>query len=59
MMWEAVVYDSGERHVIPLDDLRPHDHMPDCWCGPRYDDGIWVHNAADRREEYERGRRYS
>ena len=46
--------------VYPLDDLREHD--PDnmeCWCKPRFDDGVLVHNSRDKREEYERGRKFS
>lgn len=45
-------------HVIPINDLRPHD-IDDCWCNPWEDDGVMVHNSADRREEYENGRKPS
>lgn len=41
--------------VVPLDDLRAHDALSDeCWCGPRLDGGILVHNSADGREVSER-----
>lgn len=46
--------------VFPLNDLREHD--PDdrkCWCQPRYEDGILIHNSMDRREEFECGRKAS
>lgn len=39
--------------VIPVDDLRPHECGLDCWCKPRVDDDIVVHNALDKRERYE------
>ena len=54
--WRASALPNGERHVTPLDDLRPHDEAQDCWCGPTDDDGVLVHHALDRREEYETGR---
>ncbi len=42
-------------HVIPLNDLRPHDECGlDCLCGPRFDDGIVIHNSWDGREITER-----
>jgi hypothetical protein len=60
--WVAVVietpYDT-EYHLFPLEDLQEHTPFVDCWCIPAADDDdpdIWVHNALDRREEYERGR---
>lgn len=51
-MWEV-----RDRHVVPLNDLREHDAISDCWCDPTYDDGVMVHHSMDRREEYERGER--
>lgn len=56
MAWEVIWLPSGERHVIPLDDLRPHEEAPTCWCGPADDDGVTVHHSIDGREFYERGR---
>lgn len=48
---------ATELAVSPIDDLRPHDHeADDCWCNPTLtQDGILVHNSADKREIYERG----
>lgn len=46
--------------VYPVADLREHaPDDPQCWCRPRWVDDVLVHNAMDRREEYERGRRLS
>ena len=54
-VWERG--DTGQRHVIPQDDLKPHDLINYCWCNPVDDEGIIVHNSMDKREEYERGER--
>ena len=46
-------------HVIPVDDLRPHEATRACWCSPSQDEddrNLWVHHSLDRREEYELGR---
>jgi len=52
-----------ERHVIPVDDYREHECSTDCWCKPKEDEDVydlWIHNALDQREFYERGeRRYN
>jgi hypothetical protein len=53
--WEAILVRGYERHVVPIDDFRPHCEMPSCWCSPTDDDGVWVHHAMDRREFYENG----
>ena len=42
-------------HVIPLNDLRPHDTQSPCWCNPRHetqwnDSLVIIHNSADGRE---------
>lgn len=45
-------------HVMPVADLREHNCTPLCWCRPLRDDAdpeIVLHNAMDRREQYERG----
>jgi hypothetical protein len=48
------------QHIIPLEDDREHDISTWCWCGPESvevkDDGttLWVHQAADMREAYEK-----
>lgn len=44
---------TGQVHVIPADDLVPHDAFPTCWCQPSQDpteDRMWVHHSADGRE---------
>jgi hypothetical protein len=57
--WEALKVDMGvylQMHVVPIDDLRPHMSSPQCWCRPLDDDPelyLYVHNALDKREEYE------
>ena len=56
MSWLAEILDNGERHVSPIDDLRPHEKSETCWCHPFRDCEVIVHNSMDRREEYERGR---
>lgn len=53
-MW-GVYIEGQEKHVIPEDDLRDHDRHTGCWCRPRADDGVIVHNSMDRRELYEAG----
>lgn len=53
--WRAVCLATGERHVTPISDLRPHDESPTCWCSPTDDEGVWVHHSLDRREAFERG----
>lgn len=56
--WEALTNAEGERHVIPVNDLRPHDESVKCWCHPKEDFegvGVVVHNSLDRREFYESG----
>jgi hypothetical protein len=54
--WMATTRLDGAPCVYPLDDLKPHVVNGECWCRPFEDDGVIVHNAMDRREEYERGR---
>jgi len=54
--WAATEQDDGQPCVYPLDDLKPHVLTVDCWCRPFMDGNVVVHNAMDRREEYERGR---
>jgi len=55
MPWLAILTESGERHAIPIDDLRPHDETEACWCAPFADREVIVHNSMDLREKYERG----
>lgn len=56
MTWQALMIETGERHVIPLDDLRDHAESSSCWCRPFDDEGVWVHNSMDRRELKESGK---
>lgn len=60
--WERIGFyhthpQYAQLHVIPLNDLRPHDDVPTCWCVPYLDEDVYVHNALDRREEVEFGER--
>lgn len=44
---------SGGLHVIPMNDLRPHESLSTCWCKPARDteeETVWIHNSMDRRE---------
>jgi hypothetical protein len=54
MAWEVRISDpSGTVHIVPQHDRREHDPA-DCWCVPAVTlDGLYVHNAADRREAFE------
>lgn len=44
-------------HVLPVDDLRPHEETSTCPCGPRVitENGtmICIHNSFDGREGLE------
>lgn len=47
-------------HVMPINDLRPHDSHPQCWCNPKPDDecpDVILHNSMDGREAFEIGER--
>jgi hypothetical protein len=47
-------------HVMPLDDLKPHIAVKECWCNPTPDEEaaeVLVHHSLDKREEFERGER--
>ena len=37
-------------HVVPLNDIREHEDSDKCWCMPRLEDGVWIHNSMDGRE---------
>lgn len=43
--------------VVPNNDLMPHISGAGCWCKPKLDEEVLVHNSMDKREEYERGER--
>ena len=47
-----------KQHIYPVEDLKPHEMTDTCWCNPTVDDedDIVIHNAMDRREEFEEGR---
>ena len=54
MTWTAY---ADPLEVAPNDDLMPHLAGPGCWCKPKWDEDVLVHNAMDEREKYERGER--
>jgi hypothetical protein len=37
-------------HVVPVNDRRSHDASFGCWCEPRIERDLVIHNSADRRE---------
>jgi len=49
---------TQECHLMPLFDTGVHAFDTDCGCRPvEHDPGIITHNAFDRREDYETGKR--
>ena len=57
--WRVVETFDHTRHVIPTDDLKSHQPTAECWCkpfDPFGDADTLVHNAMDKREEFEQGR---
>jgi hypothetical protein len=57
--WE-IVDRFGDKHVMPIGDLRPHEPSMRCFCKPVWDcigGNVGVHNAMDKREQYERQRK--
>ena len=61
--WQTI---SGENeagacvsHVVPINDLKEHQLIAECWCNPTLDDEYMIatHNSADNREAFERGER--
>ncbi|RZL39227.1 MAG: hypothetical protein EOP35_04110 [Rubrivivax sp.] len=49
-----------DTHVLPLNDLRPHDLLRSCWCRPEEDfevARVVIHNSLDRREQHQHGLR--
>lgn len=50
---------SNPEEVTPLDDFKQHISGIKCWCKPILDETTLVHNAMDKREEYENGRKLS
>ena len=48
----------SRQHIYPLNDLKPHNTgSGKCWCKPKYDGYVVIHNAADGRTDYEAGRK--
>jgi hypothetical protein len=39
---------------MPIEDYRPHDFTPTCWCRAEPDDeNVITHNSLDQRELFE------
>ncbi len=56
-MW-ALLEVGVEIHVVPVDDLRPHEPAATCWCHPEEEGDEpcnWAHNSLDGRDAYEDG----
>lgn len=32
--WNGIFVDALTKHVVPVDDLRPHEFTSKCWCRP-------------------------
>jgi hypothetical protein len=62
-MWMNITGPTGTgnlvTHIVPVDDLRPHELTSDCWCHPHLDHEDWIatHQSADCREDFENGKR--
>lgn len=59
--WKAIVMESGDRHVVPLFDLKEHNTLShDCHCQPEVSHCLGgchtftVHRSYDGREVLER-----
>lgn len=47
-----------KQHVFPLNDWAEHNtESSDCWCDPKVDDFVVIHNSADGREDHEQGKK--
>lgn len=48
-------------HVIPMNDLQPHEDDLDCWCMPEinHDENLIIHNSLDGREKVENANIFS
>lgn len=45
-------------HVLPANDLKPHETSRRCWCCPAEDTEapcVVVHNSLDQREQHQHG----
>lgn len=61
MPWLCVRIESGDVHVMPLDDTKPHDESRSCACHPRIDiraNNVVIHNSYDGREIVEQATIY-
>lgn len=48
---------DGNRHVMPTDDIKPHEESIKCWCCPKYDPDyptVVIHNAFAESYKEER-----
>lgn len=49
-----MTFDKEEWHVLPVDDIQPHEESLDCHCMPTitqgYESIVVTHNAFDGRE---------
>lgn len=60
MKWASITADNVDGyitqfHIVPVQDIKPHNLHHDCWCKPREDewtDDMWIHIAMDNREWY-------
>lgn len=59
--WERISFrhthrQYAEQHVLPINDLHPHDVALGCWCNPmEYGPGVWGHYALDECDRAENG----
>lgn len=42
---------------MPIDDLKEHEASENCWCKPKTEGSVLIHNSMDEREKYEEGER--
>ncbi len=52
------IKEPSAHHVYPINDFK--EHFTDgrlCWCGPKSERGLVIHNSMDGREKYETGER--
>ena len=60
--WIVIQRHGGkEAHTLPINDLREHETVEDCWCDPKLEalgdgDVHVTHASADGREKVERGK---
>ena len=55
---DAMTSARPDWHIIPLNDLRPHEPEMKCWCRPEInEDNVAVHHSMDGREDFQSGAR--